>query len=226
MTAYVGSSVGRKLIVGLSGLFLIIFLVVHLLVNLTMYAGPDTYNAVANWMGSNPGILALRPVLALGLLIHVAVSVHLAVTNRRSRPQGYEVLDAGASSTWASRHMLVLGALIIAFLALHLSSFSIRMTFGTPPLTEVAGVLMKDAYAMVTARFGLWWYVALYTVAMILLGLHLSHGFQSALQTMGLSNQRWRGRWGAAATAYAVIVAAGFASLPLYFFIRSTGGVS
>jgi succinate dehydrogenase / fumarate reductase, cytochrome b subunit len=227
MPAYVGSSVGRKLIVGVSGLFLVVFLVVHLTVNLTMFAGADTYNAVANWMSSNPAIVALRPVLALGLLVHIAVSTYLAASNWRARPHRYAVVAASASSTWASRHMIILGGLIIVFLALHLSSFSIRMTFGTPPTTDVAGVVMKDAYAMVTARFGLWWYVSLYTAALVLLGLHLAHGFQSAIQTMGLSNQHWRGRWTAVGNAYAVLIAAGFASLPVYFFIQSqTGGVS
>jgi succinate dehydrogenase / fumarate reductase, cytochrome b subunit len=220
MRTFLGSSVGRKLIVGLSGLFLVVFLVVHLGVNLTLYAGPDTYNSVAHWMGTHPAILAMRPLLALGLLVHIVVSVALAVSNRRARPRGYAVTDHAGGSTWASRHMVVLGALVLVFLALHLSSFSLRMTFGSPPVTEVAGVHMKDAFAMVAARFSLWWYVSLYAGAMVLLGLHLAHGFQSAIQTLGLSSQRWRSRWIAAGRAYALVIAAGFASLPVFFLIQ------
>jgi succinate dehydrogenase / fumarate reductase, cytochrome b subunit len=221
MTTHFGSSVGRKLVVGISGLFLVLFLVVHLSVNLTLFAGSDTYNSVAHWMATNPAVVAMRPVLALGLLVHVLVTLHLALTNWRSRPQRYAVNEPSGSSTWASRHMVVLGGLVLLFLALHLSSFSIRMTFGAPPMTEVAGVAMKDAYALVTARFGLWWYVALYAAAMVLLGLHLSHGFQSAIQTLGGSNRLWRSRWTVVGNVYAVIIAVGFASLPVYFLLQS-----
>jgi succinate dehydrogenase / fumarate reductase, cytochrome b subunit len=221
MTTLVGTSVGRKLLVGASGLFLIIFLVVHLGVNLTLFAGADTYNSVAHWMGTNPAVLALRPVLAIGLLIHVLVSLYLGLTNLRARPQGYALRDNGAGSTWASRHMVILGGVILLFLAVHLSSLSIRLAFGSPPVTEVAGVHMHDAYALVMAQFGVWWYAALYAAAIVLLGLHLSHGFQSAVQTMGLSNQRWRRRWVTIGNAYALIIAAGFVSLPVFFFIQS-----
>ncbi len=223
MRAFLGASVGKKLIVGLSGLFLILFLVVHLAVNLTMFAGRDTYNAVAHWMGTNPAILAMRPVLAAGLVVHILVSSYLAWSNWRSRPERYAMVDAAGGSTWASRHMFVLGGLVILFLGLHLSSFAIPMTFGSPPLAENSPV-MKDAYALVTARFGLWWYVSLYTAAMVFLGLHVAHGLQSAIQTVGLSNRRWRRRWARVGNVYAAVVAVGFASLPLYFFIQSQVG--
>ncbi len=215
------TSVSRKVVVSLSGFFLIVFLVVHLGVNLTMLAGADTYNAAAHWMGSNPLIVAMRPVLALGFLVHIVLSALLWAGNLRSRPQRYAMVDPAGGSTWASRNMLILGALVVLFLALHLSSFSIRMTFGSPPMTEVGGALVKDAYAMVTERFALWWYVALYVVAIVMLGLHLSHGFQSAIQTLGLSDVRWRRRWTCLGNVYAIVVAAGFAFLPIFFFVRA-----
>jgi len=215
------SSVARKLAVSVTGLFLILFLAVHLAVNLTMLAGAETYNAAAHWMGTTPAILALRPVLALGLLLHVVISLLLALDNSRARPTGYEKVDPAGGSTWAARHPAVLGVLILLFLGLHLSSFSLRMTFGSPPMVEVAGVMMKDAYQLVTARFGLWWYVALYAAAMLFLGLHLAHGFRSAFQTLGLSDRRWRRRWTVLGYLYSVAVAVGFAALPLYFFVTS-----
>lgn len=221
MSTFIGASVGRKLVVAVSGLFLVVFLVVHLVVNLTMFAGAETYNQVAHWMGSNPAIQVMRPVLALGILVHLVLSAQLAISNWSRRPQGYLMVDPAGGSSWASRNMLALGVLIILFLALHISSFSIRMTFGSPPVTEIAGETMKDAYSMVTAKFSLWWYVGLYTVAMISLGLHLAHGFQSAIQTIGFSDHRWRGRWMALGYAYSIVVAVGFAVLPLYFFIQA-----
>lgn len=215
------TSVSRKLVVSLSGLFLVVFLAVHLGVNLTMLAGADTYNEVAHWMGTNPAILALRPVLALGVLIHLIVSACLWLENLRTRPQRYALVDPAGGSTWAARNMIVLGALVLAFLVWHVASFSLRLTFGDPPLTEVGGVTINDAFALVTAGFGVWWYAALYVAAIVLLGLHLSHGVQSALQTLGLSDQQWRRRWTVLGNIYAVIVAVGFAALPVYFLVQA-----
>lgn len=219
-----GASVSRKLLVSLSGLFLVVFLLVHLGLNLTLLAGPDVYNAAAHVMGTNPLILAMRPVLALGFVVHILVSAWLWVGNRSARPERYAMVDAADSSTWASRNMLVLGAMVFAFLALHLSSFSIRLAFGTPPMTELHGVVVKDVYALVTAQFGVWWYSTLYVAAIVLLGLHLSHGFQSALQTLGLSDASWRRRWTLVGNLYAVIVATGFALLPAIFYAQSLMG--
>jgi len=218
------ASVGRKLLVSLSGLFLVVFLVVHLGVNLTLYLGRDVYNAAAHWMATNPAILLMRPVLALGALLHIVVSTWLWAANLKTRPQRYEMVDRAGGSTWAARNMIILGALVLLFLVLHVSTFSLRLTFGSPPLTELDGRVVKDAYALVTASFGVWWYATVYVAAMVLLGLHLSHGFQSALQTLGLSDARWHRRWTILGNVYAVIVAAGFASLPLYFFVLAQMG--
>lgn len=218
------ASVGRKLLVSLSGLFLIVFLVVHLGVNLTMYLGRDAYNAAAHWMATNPAILVMRPILALGVLLHIVVCTWLWAANLKARPQGYAVVDRAGNSTWAARNMIVLGALILLFLLLHISTFSLRLTFGSPPMTELEGRAVKDAYALVTASFGVAWYSAAYVVAIVLLGLHLSHGFQAALQTLGLSDALWRRRWVVLGNVYAVLVAAGFASLPIFFFLRAQMG--
>jgi succinate dehydrogenase / fumarate reductase cytochrome b subunit len=218
------ASVGRKLLVSLSGLFLVVFLVVHLGVNLTLYLGRDTYNTAAHWMATNPAILAMRPILALGVLLHIVVSTWLWAANLKARPQRYEVVDRAGGSTWAARNMIILGALIFLFVVLHVSTFSLRLAFGSPPLTELEGRVVKDAYALVTGSFGVWWYAALYFTAIVVLGLHLSHGFQSALQTLGLSDAAWRRRWTILGNIYAVTVAAGFASLPLYFFVQAQMG--
>jgi len=218
------ASVARKVLVSVTGLFLIVFLVVHLGVNLTLYAGPDIYNAAAHWMATNPAILAMRPVLALGVLLHIVVTTWLWAGNLKTRPQGYSTVDRAGTSTWAARNMIVLGALILLFLLVHVSTFSLRLTFGSPPLTELEGHVVKDAYALVTASFGIAWYAALYVIAIVFLGLHLSHGFQSALQTLGLSDARWRRRWTLLGNAYAVVAAAGFVSLPVFFFLRAQMG--
>lgn len=218
------ASVARKAIVSLSGLFLVVFLLVHLGVNLTLLAGADAYNTAAHFMGTNPLILAMRPVLVLGFLVHIGVSAWIWAGNLQARPQRYAMVDPAGGSTWAARNMLVLGALVLAFLVLHLASFSITLAFGTPPTTDLHGAVVKDVYALVTGRFSVWWYSGVYLVAMVLLGLHLSHGFQSALQTLGLSDAGWRRRWTLVGTLYSVFVAAGFASLPAFFLVRTLLG--
>lgn len=218
------ASVGRKLLVSLSGLFLVVFLLVHLGLNLTLYAGPGTYNAAAHWMATNPAILAMRPILALGVLVHIVVSTWLWASNLKARPQGYALVDRAGTSTWAARNMVVLGALVLLFILLHVSTFSLTLTFGSPPMTELEGRAVKDAYALVTGSFAAAWYSGAYVVAMVLLGLHLSHGVQSALQTLGLSDALWRRRWTLLGNVYAVVVAAGFASLPAFFFLRAQMG--
>lgn len=217
-------SVGRKVLVALSGMFLMVFLVVHLGINLTLLCGARTYNALAHWMGTTPVIVVLRPVLFLGVVVHVILSVGLWLGNLRSRPERYSVVDPAGGSTWSSRNMLVLGVLVFLFLVLHIASFSIPLTLGSPDRVVVEGVVMKDAYALVSASLGQWWYGLLYVLAAVFLGLHLSHGFQSALQTVGLSDASWRGRWTVLGNVYAVLVAAGFAILPVYFVVQSLVG--
>lgn len=218
------TSVSRKVVVALSGMFLMVFLIVHLGVNLTLLCGADTYNAAAHWMGTNPAILAMRPVLVLGVVLHLVISAWLWLANLRARPQRYAMVDPAGGSTWAGRNMLVLGALILLFLILHIASFSIPMTFGEVDKVEVSGTLVKDAYTLVTGQFGIWWYSAIYVVAVVFLGLHLSHGFQSAFQTLGLSDHRWRRRWTCLGNLYALIIAVGFAVLPVFFFVQARIG--
>ena len=221
MVTFLRASVGRKVVVALSGLFLVVFLAVHLVVNLTLLAGAETYNSAAHWMGTTPAILAMRPVLALGFLVHILLSVALFVRNRTVRPVRYAMVDPAGGSTFAARNMILLGVVLVLFLALHLSSFWLRLTFGEPDMTVVGGIQMKDAYSLVAARFALWWYVALYVVALVALGLHLAHGVSSAIQTLGLQNERWRQRWLWVGRVTATVVVLGFAVLPITFFVQA-----
>ncbi len=224
MSTFLGASIGRKLIVAVSGLFLILFLAVHLVVNLTLLAGQETYNMVAHWMGTNPAVSVIQPVLTAGLLVHIGYSAYVSLSNWRARPQPYYWSDPAGGSTWASRNMLLLGGLILAFLVLHISSFSIRVKLGDAPMADIGGVMTKDLYAMVTARFELGWYVLTYVVAMFFLGLHLAHGFHSGIQTLGLSDGTWRNRWVLLGTGYSIVIAAGYMLLPIYFFLRTHSG--
>ena len=226
MSGFFKSSVGQKFLMSITGLFLILFLVVHLTANLFLLAGSDMFNIVSHFMETNPIIQIMQPLLAIGFIIHIIYAIILTLQNRKARPKAYAKFEQGHSSSWASRNMFVLGTLIAVFLVMHLINFFWKMKFtGDPLLTEtnVDGVKMHNAYALVVGLFtdvdyGLI-YSSFYVLGAIFLGLHLHHAFWSAFQTIGWSNKLWRKRLEVIGDIFAVVVAGGFTIIPLYFLI-------
>lgn len=222
------SSIGKKLIVSLSGLFLMSFLAVHLTVNL-MLIFDDTgalFNQAANFMATNPVIKIVEPLLALGFVVHIVFTAVVTLQNRRARPTSYQTSKASSEVSWASRNMFVLGGLILIFLVIHLMNFFIKMKLTGDPLytnIEVDGVVMKNSYALVSTLFKTsTLYNLIYVVGAVFLGFHLTHGFWSAFQSIGFNNNKWIPRLKIIATVFAVLIATGFAIIPLYFmfFLR------
>ncbi|HOG19320.1 MAG TPA: succinate dehydrogenase cytochrome b subunit [Salinivirgaceae bacterium] len=217
------SSIGKKFVVSLSGLFLMAFITVHLTVNLMLVIDDsgNMYNIAANFMGTNPIIKVVEPVLAIGFLIHIAYTITLTIQNLLARPKGYAKSRTAAGVSWASRNMFILGGLIAVFLALHLMNFFIKMKFTGDPLYRdivVNGETMKNSYLLVSSLFrGSLAYSLLYIAGAILLGLHLTHGFWSAFQSIGFNNDIWLPRLKTIALIFAVVVATGFAIIPIYF---------
>jgi succinate dehydrogenase / fumarate reductase, cytochrome b subunit len=221
MSGFLNASVGKKFLVSISGLFLIMFLAVHLTVNLFLLAGRESFNLAAHFMATNPAIKIIEPMLAFGFLLHITYSAWLTFANLDTRPQKYALVDQSETSSWPSRNMFVLGSLIFIFLVLHLSNFWVKMKFGDMSYIDYGGVLVQDAYTLVTGKFVIWWYVIIYVAGAVFLGLHLLHGFQSAFQTLGLNNQIWRKRLTVLGTIYSLIIATGFSVIPLYFIVKS-----
>ena len=226
MSNFFTSSIGKKVIMSLSGLFLIAFLCVHLALNLLLIFdnSGELFNHGAHFMATNPLIKIIEPVLAIGFIIHMIWASVLTLQNRKARPSGYARSSQSGNATWPSRNMYILGGLIIIFLGIHLYNFwwNIKFpTLGTPLSTVVVdGVEMENAYEMVVGLFhSSIWYCLLYVLGAIFLGLHLSHGFWSAFQSIGFSNQIWRKRLECLAYIFAVVVAAGFAIIPIYFMV-------
>jgi len=217
--SFLKSSIGQKFLMSLTGLFLIVFLCVHLLMNLLLLFDNSgmLYNEGAHFMATNPLIRVVEPVLAIGFLLHIIYASILTLQNQKARPVRYAVVNQSESSKWASRNMFVLGGLVFVFIVLHLSNFYFTMKFGDMP--KVAGTEIDDAYTLVSSLFGMWWYSAIYVIGAILLGLHLHHAFWSAFQTLGLSNELWRKRLEVVGLAYTIIVAGGFAIIPLKFLL-------
>ncbi|RLD26685.1 MAG: succinate dehydrogenase [Bacteroidetes bacterium] len=205
------TSITRKIIMSLLGLFLVVFLTVHLGVNLLLLSSdPDLFNTASHFMATNPVIQVMQYVLALGFILHIVFGIILWLQNNAARPKGYVKNNAGANSSLESRTMIYTGALILLFLIIHMRNFFVVIKFGEVP--------PGGDYVLVTELFGIWYYTMLYVVAFILLGLHLNHGFQSAFQSVGLNNKTWTPVWKIIGTFYSVIIAGGFSLIALYHF--------
>ena len=212
------SSLGKKYLMALTGLFLCSFLVIHFLGNITLYTDPVQFNEYTRFMSSNPIIRVMEIVLVAGFLTHIIDAIMLTRANKKAQPVKY-AMDKKQSS-WYSRNMGLTGSVILAFLVLHLQSFWYGYKFGSPAYaTDSAGLPIKDMYTMVIEAFGEFWYSGLYVIAVTLLGIHLNHGFQSAFQSVGLRHKKYTPTIKMLGTAFSIFITLGFVSFPIYFFI-------
>ena len=212
------SSLGKKYLMALTGLFLCSFLVIHFLGNITLYTDPVQFNEYTRFMSSNPIIRVMEIVLVAGFLTHIIDAIMLTRANKKAQPVKY-AMDKKQSS-WHSRNMGLTGSVILAFLVLHLQSFWYGYKFGSPAYaTDSAGLPIKDMYTMVVEAFGEFWYSGIYVVAVTLLGIHLNHGFQSAFQSVGLRHKKYTPTIKMLGTAFSILITLGFVSFPIYFFI-------
>jgi succinate dehydrogenase / fumarate reductase cytochrome b subunit len=208
------SSVGKKVIMSATGLFLCIFLVVHLSGNLLLLKddGGAAFNQYSEFMSTNIFIRLTEFVLLFGFLFHILDGLVLTLKNRSARPVKYAVNAPSANSSWTSRNMGITGSIIFVFLVVHLNTFLVdQRILGTH----------ESMYASVVAAFQAgWsgWYWAFYVVAMILLGFHLHHGFQSAFQSLGLNHPRYTPLIKTMGLIFSIIVPLGFAVIPIYFY--------
>jgi succinate dehydrogenase / fumarate reductase cytochrome b subunit len=220
------SSLGRKYLMALSGLFLCTFLIVHCIGNLQLFKddGGQAFNEYTYFMTHNPLIKIVSYVNYALILLHVIDGFMLLAANRRARPQGYATVNQSKSSTWSSRNMGILGTLILTFLVIHMRTFWFEMHFGSMPTINYEGseILYKDMYLIVSEAFTQVWYVALYVVCMFALAFHLFHGFSSAFQTLGLNHHKYTPIIkGIGVGVFAIIIPALFAAMPLFFLLNN-----
>ena len=226
------SSIGKKLIMSVSGLFLVTFLFIHLTLNsfLLLSDGGELFNAAAHFMKTNPIIKVVEPVLGLGFIVHIVYAFILSYQNRKARGANtYASGNATTGVSWASKNMLMLGIAVVAFLVVHIAQFWVKMKITHDGLTEtvinIAGVPthVENAYALVNTAFGELWIVALYVIGSLALASHLSHGFWSAFQSMGFSNEVWKTRLSCAGVAVAWIIGLGFSLIAVlqHLFFQS-----
>lgn len=222
MSGFYSSTVGKKFWVSLTGIFLITFLVVHLIANL-MLVFDDTgelFNRVVHFMGTNPIIRIMEPILAIGFLVHIFLVSILTLRNQTTRNQNYKMQKLAHASSWASRNMYILGLVILTFLVIHIINYWYKFKFGDLPTINYGGEEMENAYTMVSGLFAIWWYDVIYIVAFIGLAIHLSHGFWSAFQTIGWSSDKARKIWTNIAYLYVIVIGVGFSIIPIYFLLK------
>jgi succinate dehydrogenase / fumarate reductase cytochrome b subunit len=205
----------------LTGLFLILFLVVHLAGNLQLLKadGGRAFNIYAATMTSNPFIKIVGYINYALILIHVFWALWLTRTNASARGSvGYAVNRN--SSNWTSRNMGILGTLILIFLVFHLRGFWWRMHNGPIDPVTYDGITINNLYLVVQEAYSLWWYVLIYVVSMLVLAFHLWHGFMSAFQTIGVNHPKYNPVIKFVGKAFAIVVPAGFALIPIWMYLN------
>lgn len=210
------SSLTKKYIMGLTGIFLIVFLIVHCGLNALVFLndGGQTFLHAAHFMGTNPLMRTLEIGLVLGFLAHIADGLYLWYQNKQARPQGYAKVDATKNSTWYSRSMGLLGTILLIFLIIHASDFWIPNRANQFVTGEEINlyVKMQEEFANPIV-------VLVYVFACFSLFWHLLHGFQSAFQSMGWNHPKYNGIITKLGTAFAIIVPLLFAIMPIAFHL-------
>ncbi len=212
------SSIGRKFLMALSAMFLLIFLVMHLFTNMLSVFGEEAFNNASYFMGYNPLVqYVMQPILIAGVVYHFVMGFVLEARNKKARPVRYAVNHGEANSTWMSRHMLLTGVVILAFLALHMYDFWVHeMNY---KYVEGLPVEENRFWADLHGKFGDLWRVILYSVSFILLGLHLAHGFQSSFQSIGARHPKYMPFIKAFGNWYAVLVPLGFIFIAVFHYV-------
>ncbi|MBR5211523.1 MAG: succinate dehydrogenase cytochrome b subunit [Bacteroidales bacterium] len=221
------SSITKKLIMSISGLFLIVFLLLHMTINLfsviDSFAG--TYGAADGLFQKGCDFMALPivtimvPVLAAGFLVHIAYALILSYGNFKARgTERYAVANKTKAESWAAKNMLVLGVVVLGIVAFHLNHFWADMQ-----LAEFQGHHAENPYTLLNATFQNGWMVVIYVIWFAALGLHLQHGFWSAFQSIGMSNKIWEKRLLCIGRVFVGIIVLGFSAVAVNAFLQANG---
>lgn len=224
ITQFFTSSIGQKVIMSLTGLFLVTFLIVHLIGNLQLLYcdGGVAFNGYSYFMTHNPLIKTISYGLYFFILLHAIQGLLIWRKNKAAKGIGYRKKTT-KSNSFASRNMAYLGLLILVFLGIHIGDFWFKMKMGSLDLIDhpQLGHKVYNLYAAVDWSFSQLWIVAVYIISMVGLAFHLLHGFQSAFQTLGLTHKKYFPLIKAIGTIIAIVVPALFAWIPFYFhFIK------
>ena len=218
------SSIGRKVVMSVTGVALILFLTFHMSMNIVALFSGDAYNMICEFLGANWYALVATAGLAALAVLHIVYAFWLTMQNRKARGnERYAVTTRPQGVEWASQNMLVLGIIIILGLLLHLFNFWYNMMFA-----ELTGIAVAhnpaDGYAYIVDTFSCPVYVVLYIVWLVALWFHLTHGFWSAMQTFGWNGKVWYCRWKVIGIAYSTLLCLGFLVVVLWFAAKGLCG--
>lgn len=205
------TSIGSKQVLAATGVILVLFVLGHMLGNLTIYQGPEAINAYGAWLQGHPFLWVFRLVMLTVAVIHIAVAVRLYYENRRARPQRY-ARSGSVQLSFAAQTMIFTGLLVLAFLLYHLG----HLTAGIvgPPLQRMADGHL-NIYANVVTGFSNPWIAGGYVLAMLLLGFHLHHAIRSLFQTFGVYHENWEAFLRFLSPALSAVIVLGFISVPV-----------
>ncbi|MEO0341695.1 MAG: succinate dehydrogenase cytochrome b subunit [Bacteroidota bacterium] len=214
----------RKIIMALTGLFLCLFLIVHLSANCILLLPEDIargyYNSYSTFLRENPLIKVVAYALYLSILLHVIYAILITIRNRASKSTRYAVNNFRANSSWASQNMGWMGALILIFIVIHLVNFWARIKLGIGAEVGYDSAGNKDIYEVAYSLFQNGYYVLFYTVLMVPLGLHLHHGLSSGFKTLGFYHSRGLKLLAKVALVYAAVISIGFGIIPLVVYLK------
>lgn len=206
------SAISKKFVMALAGLFLLVFLPVHLIINLMLLKDdPAQFNNAAHFMATFPPVKVVEILLFLTIVVHISYGIFIQIQNWLSRPVRYAVRNKSETSAF-SRFMIWTGGSVLVFMVIHFFNFyfiKIGLVEGNP----------EDFFSVAHNLFAIPGYVVFYWVCFIILGLHLYHALQSAFQTLGLKNDFWTPVIRVIALIYSIVLPLGFASIPLFIWL-------
>lgn len=215
------SSISRKILMALSGFFLMFFLLQHLTINMLSVVSPDMFNEVSHFMGYNPLIqFVMQPVLLFGLFFHLIMGMYLEYQNNKARNIKYAQNNANANSAWVSRNMIISGITILLFLIAHMSQFWAHEMY-----YKYVAISPEDPtryWGELHHEMGETIHLIVYTISNIFLALHLLHGFQSSFQSVGFNHNKYTPTLKKLGNAYAILIPLGFIFIALFHFFTKS----
>jgi succinate dehydrogenase / fumarate reductase cytochrome b subunit len=214
-SSFFHSSIGKKMIVAVTGVILIAFVIGHLLGNLQIFLGPDWINSYAQHLRDlGPFLWMIRVFLLITVLLHIFYTISLALENRRARPLSYKKKE-NVKATLASRSMVLSGLIVLAFILYHLAHFTVRVTDPRFLLLKADPLNRFDVYSMMVYGFQNYYVSGFYVLGMFLLALHLSHGSSSFFQSLGLNDKKLTPKLATAGRVFAWLIFVGYTSIPV-----------
>lgn len=223
----ISSSIGKKLVMSISGCFLLLFLTFHMVMNATAIFSPEAYNMICEFLGANWYAVAGTVVLALGVVVHFVYALVLTFQNWKARGgvKRYAVTKKEESVSWSSKNMFVLGCIIVAGLIVHLYNFWYNMMFVefAGQHSNMFGLVPTDGAGLIMIHFANIIWVLVYLVWFVAIWFHLTHGMWSMMQTVGWNNKIWLKRLKVIANIFSTLLMLGFAATVIVYYLKSMG---